>query len=234
MPNTWLNEGGQSAFGAALDHLLKMHPYKKQAETEAVAQGLSLLSYLEAQALSIAGGVDQVAFLAKNLHVVPEFLGNRAPEADPYATAIIAGLKLDASLESLVIQFVAGMCGLAYGTADILDALKDKGIHIRTLIVSGGAAKSAILRRIMADTTGMLVALPISEEPVLLGGAIIAVAASEKSEIGQVAQQMSVIGEVTEPIGGGINDYHNAKRKIYHELKNANKNARKLMEVFIA
>ncbi|WP_441937559.1 FGGY-family carbohydrate kinase [Neorhizobium galegae] len=32
------------------------------------------------------------------LHVVPEFLGNRAPFADPHARAVIAGLGMERDL----------------------------------------------------------------------------------------------------------------------------------------
>ena len=53
--------------------------------------------------------------LADGLHVVPEFLGNRAPLADPQARAVIAGLGMDDDLASLIALYVAGLCGIGYG-----------------------------------------------------------------------------------------------------------------------
>ena len=48
----------------------------------------------------------EVARLANGLHVVPEFLGNRAPFADPDAKGLIAGLSMDQSLDSLIELYV--------------------------------------------------------------------------------------------------------------------------------
>ena len=232
MPDLWLNEGGQSAFGAATDYLVGMHPYKAEAQKEADVAGLSLLDYLEKLAIEPFHQLSEVALLAKGLHVVPEFLGNRAPDADPDATGIIAGIKLDASRENLVRLFVAGLCGLAYGTADILDALKEKDIPIKTIIVSGGAARSPLMRRILADATGLEVALPSSTEPVLLGSSIVGASAFEKSDLAQVAASMSAIGETIEPQQRLANAFHAAKREIYKDLKRSEHAARLLMQKF--
>jgi len=232
MPDLWLNEGGQSAFGAATDYLVGMHPYKAEAQKEADAAGLSLLDYLEKLAIESVHQLSEVALLAKGLHVVPEFLGNRAPDADPDATGIMAGIKLDASRENLVSLFVAGLCGLAYGTADILDALKEKDIPIKTIIVSGGAARSPLMRRILADATGLAVALPSSAEPVLLGSSIVGASAFEKSDLAQVAASMSAIAETIEPQQGLANAFHAAKREIYKDLKRSEHAARRLMQKF--
>ena len=85
--------------------------------------------------------------------MVPEFLGNRAPFADPEAKALIAGLGMDSSLDSLVALYVAGLCGLGYGARQIVSAMSDKGIAIDTIVVSGGAAQSELVRQLLADTT---------------------------------------------------------------------------------
>ncbi len=47
VPGLWLNEGGQSAAGAAIDHLIGSHPAYKQAVEAARAAGLDVLDYLE-------------------------------------------------------------------------------------------------------------------------------------------------------------------------------------------
>lgn len=232
MPGLWLNEGGQSAFGAATDYLVGMHPYKREAEMEAEAAGLSLLDYLEQLATGSISDLSQAALLAKGLHVVPEFLGNRAPDADPDATGIIAGIRLDASRENMVRLFVAGLCGLAYGTADIIDALREKDVPIKTIIVSGGAAKSPLMRRILADATGLEVALPSSVEPVLLGAGIAGACAFEKDDLANIAGSMSAIAETIAPQDGLVSAFHAAKRTIYKDMKRCELAARNLMRAF--
>jgi Ribulose kinase len=90
--------------------------------------------------------------------VLPEFLGNRSPHADPSARAVIAGLDLDCDLDSLERLFVSGLCGLAYGLADVVDVMRAHAIPCRMMVISGGASRSPLVRQIMADTTGLTVA----------------------------------------------------------------------------
>lgn len=232
LPGIWLNVGGQSAFGAAIDHLVSMHPAVSAARKEAEAASISLLGWLEQRAIQRGGGIDDAALLARDIHVVPEFLGNRAPDADPEASAILSGLRLDASLDNLTDVFVAGLCGLAYGTADIVDALTAEDVPIKTMVVSGGAAKSPLLRRLLADATGLTVAIPSSPEPVLLGAAVIAASASRKVPLIETASSMSAISSEVQPQTNRIAEFHHLKRRIYGELKQIDRNARDLMERF--
>jgi len=56
---------------------------------------MSLLSWLEAQAVMQKPSLSEVALLANRLHIVPEFLGNRAPFSDPDARRIIEPAAAD-------------------------------------------------------------------------------------------------------------------------------------------
>ncbi|SKA23997.1 FGGY-family carbohydrate kinase [Consotaella salsifontis] len=230
VPGFWLLEGGQSAYGAALDHLVTLHPAYPTVKAAADTAGQSLPAYLEAQALALAGSLEEAALLARSVHVVPEFLGNRAPYADPEATAVIDGLGLDASPASLVRLYVAGLCGLCYGTRQIVAAEQAKGVPLDTLVVSGGAAVSPLFRQILADATGLAVALPQTSEPVLLGGAIVgAVAAGAYPSIEAAAGAMSRIKETISPAGGSVAAFHEAKFKAFCLLQDADREIRGLM-----
>src|SRR6516165_1039613 len=111
VPGQWLCEGGQSAAGAAIDHLVRAHAAYPEAAAAAAAQGCTVLEYLERRVTDASGSVSEAALIARNLHVLPEFLGNRSPHADPLARAVVTGLDLDDSLASLARLFVAGLCG---------------------------------------------------------------------------------------------------------------------------
>ncbi|WP_176084033.1 FGGY-family carbohydrate kinase [Martelella sp. HB161492] len=231
VPGYWLLEGGQSAYGAALDYLLTLHPAYAAMKEKAAEASMALPFYLEKRATEKAGSLEAVAGLARNLHVVPEFLGNRAPYADPEATGVISGLTLDSSEDSLIRLYVAGLCGLCYGTRQIIDAEKAKGLPLETLVVSGGAAQSPLLRRILADATGMKVALPETVEPVLLGGAIIgAVAAGFYSDLKDGAGKMSAIKEISEPAGGENAKLHDKKFAAFAALQDADRKIRQAMK----
>lgn len=199
VPGLWLNEGGQSAAGAAIDHLIHMHPFAVEAEKQAAAQGKGLADSL-AEEVGARGGAEKAAAIIGDIHVVPEFLGNRAPFADPDARAIIAGLDLDAGLDSLTALYLAGLCGLGYGARQIVEAQKAKGIETDTIVVSGGAARSHLVRQVLADTTGLVIAASTSPEPVLLGSAMLgAVASGAYPDLAAAMHAMSELGAVNRP-----------------------------------
>jgi D-ribulokinase len=230
VPGLWLNEGGQSAAGAALDHLLTLHPAHGAAAAKARETKLPLLAWLEKQVLADTPQLGEVARLTAGLHVVPEFLGNRAPHADPDARALIAGLDLEGDLASLMKLYVAGLCGLAYGARQIVEAMAVKSIALEQIIISGGAAQSPLVRQIIADATGLEVAVADTPEPVLLGAAMLgAVAGKAYPTLGEAMGGMSALGAVHAPAPGTIGAFHDAKFKVYESLQAAGRQARALM-----
>jgi D-ribulokinase len=200
VPGLWLNEGGQSAAGAALDHLVTLHPAASEAATRAKAAGTSVTAWLAEQALSRAASPAEATRLADGIHVVPEFLGNRSPFADPGARAVIAGLTLDTSLDSLIGLYLAGLTGLGYGCRQIVAAMAKAGIDVDTIVISGGAGASPLVRQVLADSTDVAVAATSSPEPVLLGSAMLgAVAAGHHPDLMSAMGSMSAMGATHQP-----------------------------------
>lgn len=199
VPGLWLNEGGQSAAGAAIDHLVRLHPLAPEATRQAEAAGQSLVGWIEAQAARAL--VDRpLAGLLDDLHVVPEFLGNRAPFADPGARAIIAGLGLEEDENSLIALYLAGICAIGYGLRQIVAALKAGGADLQTVVISGGAGRSALVRRLLADASGTAIAVCATEEPVLLGAAMTAaIADGARPDLPTAMAAMSVAEETITP-----------------------------------
>src|SRR5258706_8216147 len=104
----WLNEGGQYAAGAAIDHLVRSHPACNEVAAAAHAQGAEILEFLERRIVSRVQNPGEAALFARDIHVLPEFIGNRSPFADPDSRAIVAGMDLDADIGSLEPLFLAG------------------------------------------------------------------------------------------------------------------------------
>lgn len=220
VPGLWLNEGGQSAAGAAIDHLVAMHPASPQARLQAEAAGSSLVAWLEGEASKMCDGLENVVALAGSIHVVPEFLGNRSPHADPDAKAIIAGLGLDKDVEDLVALYVAGMCGIGYGLKQLLVKLADEGIPVQLIVASGGAAQSNLVRQLLADTTNVAVTSADTAEPVLLGAAMLAaVASGHHDKLSEAMTAMSTLSTVFKPAGGRIEELHDARYRIFERLQ---------------
>jgi D-ribulokinase len=231
VPGFWLNEGGQSAAGAAIDHLLRSHPAYAEASSAARNEGVDVIEFLERRIIAQArGNPGGAAALARDVHVLPEFLGNRSPYADPDSRAMIAGLDLDADIGAMQRLFVAGLCGLAYGLADVIDAFAAHKMDSNVIVMGGGASRSPLVRQIMADTTGLTVALPQTQEPVLLGAAMLgAVAGGAHGSIGETMASMSALGSSSEPTAAGMAEFHRGKRRVYNRLRALDRESRATM-----
>ncbi len=222
VPQAWLNEGGQSVAGAAIERLLSMHPATPEAKRRAQAAGESLPEYLATLAVQgqRAGRLSDTARLADGLHVVPEFLGNRAPFADPHARAVIAGLGMEADESSLVALYIAGLCGLGYGLRQIIEAQAAAGAPVDSVVISGGAGRLDLVRQLLADTTGKPVLATQAEEPVLLGAAILgAVAAGRFENVPLAMAGMSKISTRYSPCQGDIAALHAQRFVAFEKLQ---------------
>jgi D-ribulokinase len=230
VPGFWLNEGGQSAAGAAIDHLVRSHPAYNEAAAAAHAAGMEILEFLERRIVSRSKTLGEAALLARGIHVLPEFLGNRSPFADPDSRAVVAGMDLDVDIGSMERLFVAGLCGLAYGLADVVDAFRSHGVDSDLMVIGGGAGRSALVRQIMADTTGLTVAVSETQEPVLLGAAMLgAVAGGSYGSIGEAMASMSAIGRRSEPTAPGTADFHRTKRQVHGLMRKLDRESREAM-----
>jgi D-ribulokinase len=227
VPGLWLNEAGQSAAGAAIDHLTSMHPATPEARLLAKEAGKGLTAWLADAALAVAPEASQAATLADGLHVVPEFFGNRAPFADPDARALIAGLDMDVSVAGLIRQYVAGICGLGYGLRQIIDAQLEAGVEVDTIVISGGAGQHPLVRQLMADTTNVKVASPKTDEPVLLGSAMLgAVAAGQYADLTHAMASMTEMGSLHIPAGGTLPAVHDKRYEAFKLLQEAGRKIR--------
>jgi FGGY-family pentulose kinase len=198
-PGLWLNEGGQSATGALLDHILAWHSAGAALGSDGHARVL-----LRITELSAADGAE----IAPRLHVLPDFHGNRSPLADPHAVGVISGLTLDASFDSLARLYERTAVAIALGTRHILDALNARGYAIDHLHVTGGHTKNPLLMRLYADATGCTVVQPAEEDAVLLGTAMVAATgAGLYPDLPAAAAAMANAGAVITPDPAGRAGY---------------------------
>ena len=220
VPDAWLNEGGQSVAGAAIERLLSMHPAAPDARRRAQDAGQSLPEMLAGLATQAAASLSDTVALADGLHVVPEFLGNRAPLADPQARAVIAGLGMDDDLQSMVALYVAGLCGIGYGLRQIIEAQTAAGAPIERVVISGGAGRSDLVRQLLADATGKAVLATRAEEPVMLGAAMLGAVAGRRFDGVQSAMaRMSQISRRYEPAVGTVAACHEARFRAFKQLQ---------------
>lgn len=216
----WLNEGGQSAAGAAIEQLLSFHPAAGEAQELAKAQGLSLPALLTELAAKKVGRLSEAVELAGGLHVVPEFLGNRAPFADPHARAVIVGLGMEHDIDNLVSLYIAGLCGIGYGLRQIIDVQASSGAPIEKVVISGGAGQLDLVRQLLADATGKPVLSTRAEEPVLLGAAILgSVAAGVFADIRSAMASLSRTDGTYAPADGKAAEQHARRYAAFQQLQ---------------
>ncbi|XP_016015396.1 FGGY carbohydrate kinase domain-containing protein isoform X3 [Rousettus aegyptiacus] len=81
VPGFWLNEGGQSVTGKLIDHMVQGHAAFPELQAKATARCQSVYAYLNSH-LDLIKKAQPVGFLTVDLHVWPDFHGNRSPLAD--------------------------------------------------------------------------------------------------------------------------------------------------------
>jgi D-ribulokinase len=200
----WIAEGGQSATGALLHHILTTHPAHPAAEKKAYEKGLTVFEYLNKhlEMLRSQSGAPTISFLARHIFctssilanaVYPDFAGNRSPLADSRLRGTIHGLTLEANLDTLALHYYATIEAIGLQTRQIIEALNNAGHSIRSIFMSGGQCKNALLTQTISkypnekrgrhSCTGLPVVMPYYiESAVCLGSAMLGVkAASERN-----------------------------------------------------
>jgi D-ribulokinase len=162
--------------------------------------------------------------------VVPDFLGNRSPHAEPEARAAIAGLGMERDLANLVSLYVAGILGLGYGLRQIIAASRAKGAVIETIALSGGAGRHPLVRQLLADCTGVPLAAARQPEPVLLGAAMLgAAAAGAFPDLGAAMAAMTGEADFHRPAAGAVASAHERRFAAFEVLQQAARNARRFL-----
>ena len=233
IPGYWLNEGGQSATGALIDHIITSHPLYENAKELADKQGKTVYQLLNDRLLELAGNKEDIAFLTKDIHVLPYFHGNRSPRANAHLTGTITGLKMSKTLDDMALQYLATIQGIALGTRHIIEVMHDSGYDIDTIMACGGGTKNSVFLQEHANATGCMILLPEESEAVLLGSAMLgSVAAGFYSDIPDAMNAMSRISKSMMPQTEKIKHFYDAKYKIFHKMYEDDAQYKRLMEAF--
>ncbi|KDO62452.1 hypothetical protein CISIN_1g006707mg [Citrus sinensis] len=238
VPKFWLTEGGQSATGALLDYIIENHVASRSLANRAASRHVSLFELLNGTLESMIHERNSpfVAALTEDIHVLPDFHGNRSPIADPKSKGIICGMTLDSSEKQLALLYLATVQGIAYGTRHIVEHCNAHGHKIDTLLACGGLAKNPLFLQQHADIIGCPIILPRENESVLLGAAILgAVAAKRYSSLIEAMKAMNAAGQVIHPSKDPkVKKYHDAKYLIFRELFEQQVSQRSIMAQALA
>lgn len=162
VPGKWHMMGVMLSAGGALQWFRNSLCAEEQAK--AAVSGRDAYEYITEAAQGVPPGAEGLLFL-------PYLTGERTPHKDPFAKAAFIGLSLRHSKAHMAR---AVMEGVAYGMRDSLDIMRDLGVPLNISRVSGGGARSALWRQILADTGRIEIARINVDEGPAFGAAILA------------------------------------------------------------
>jgi FGGY-family pentulose kinase len=215
-PGLWLNEGGQSATGALVDHVITTHAAYSALAEEASQAGITIYQRLNELLEVLSAPLPFPALLTEHLHVMPDFHGNRSPRADASLRGMVSGLRLSAMAEDLALLYLATVQAIAYGTRHIIETLNGQGYAIDTVLACGGGTKNPVFLREHADAAGCRIVLPAEPEAILLGASMLgAVAGGVHPDLPAAMAAMSRAGRVVQPGAEAARRYHDAKYAVF-------------------
>jgi len=217
-----LSEGGQSAAGALIDHVIETHAAYGEAKALAAASGVPVSAALNERLEEMAreGGLESPHMLARGVHVTPDFLGNRSPLADPLCRGAVTGLPLSATLDDLATLYLAVVQSLACQTRHILEEMEVAGHDkFEAVFCCGGLSKNPLYVKAHADILGVPIVLPECDEAVLLGSAVLAAAASgAHPSVAAAMAAMTRAGETVVGDGGEVERFCDRKYIVFRRM----------------
>lgn len=155
LPDLWLYEAGQAAFGDVLSWFVRTFP-----------RGPDLAS-------SFAAYNDEAATLMpgdNHLVGLDWWNGNRVPHADSRLSGLMMGFRLDTTAAGIYRALMEALC---YGTRRILELASAGGLDTRRLVMTSGLAETnPLLVAIMADILDREIELPTIAHATATGAAI--------------------------------------------------------------
>lgn len=223
LPNTWLFEGGQTAAGSALDHVLKSHPAYSSDMT---------FSYLNDKIGDLVGD-QSLHKQTTNLHIQPDLHGNRSPLAISWFRGMVCGLDLHSDFENLLLIYLATLQGLALGIRFVLERLSEQNITFTRIITCGGLAKNPFYLQILSTVTKLPVFRPHFGNMMCKGSALLAKCAAEEKTLDEVIKvcqnsDQSKNTDAFNPMEELI-DFYDAKYTVYCKMTSDQIAYRKIM-----
>jgi FGGY-family pentulose kinase len=223
LPGLWLNEGGQNATGALLDHLLR----EKRIYNELTAgKDETIFDILNRE----VSGLRKKNFeFNKNLNILPYFYGNRSPRADPNLWGMIDGLRLEDDINSYAKLYLSAIQALAFGSRHIIEAMEEKGYRIKNIVVTGGHTKNELLLEEHANILERPIYLTAETENMLLGGAInAATAAGAYPTLIEAMANMTRMGREISPNADKF-DFYRKKYRVFRRMYDFQEEIREIL-----
>jgi len=145
---------------------------------------------------------------AGGILVLPHFVGAGAPHWNPDARGVIIGLALGHTKSHMVRALMEGVC---FEIRKNVEVMRQLGLKVDEMRITGGATRSKLWNQIQADIYNLPVMTGVIEEATALGAAILAgVGSGVYKSVSEAAEEVVNVKERIEP--------NQANREIYDEL----------------
>ncbi|PNY26336.1 sugar kinase [Tolypocladium capitatum] len=210
LPGYWLAEGGQSATGELLRHMLDVHPAYHGTCALAKAEDKHIYDFLNAHLGRMAErqNAPGIPYLARHLFFYGDLWGNRSPVADASMKGCMIGVDSDKSSDNMALWYYATMEFIAMQTRQIIEQMNTSGHRISSIFMSGSQCQNPVLMGLMATTCGMPVLIPqYVHAAVVHGAAMLGAKAarhrpddgSEPETLWSIMDRMSKPGRLVRP-----------------------------------
>lgn len=204
IPGQWMAEGGQSATGELLRHMVESHiGYISGSALPPGGLGdKSVYAYLNEhlEDMRAKSGAPSVAYLARHLFFYGDLWGNRSPLADPNMKGALVGMGSDTSVDNLALMYYATMEFIAMQTRQIVEAMNAAGHNIRSIFMSGGQCLNGILMDLIATACDKPVVIPeYIGAAVVHGAAMLGAKAAGADAQGKTEDLWSIMRRMSKP-----------------------------------
>ena len=202
LPDFWLAEGGQSATGEMLKHVIETHPAHQEALSIAESYNANIYTYLNEKLMEMQDeqSAPSVAYLGRHFFFYGDLFGNRSPVADPTMVGSITGLSSDKTVTGLALYYYGAMESIALQTRQIIDTMNAAGHKISSIFMSGSQCQNEILMELMATACEMPVLIPrYVTAAVVHGAAMLGVKAASVNKEGKSESLWSIMDRMSKP-----------------------------------
>jgi FGGY-family pentulose kinase len=202
IPDYWMAEGGQSATGELLKHVLETHPAFQQAMSVAETFNANIYDYLNEHLAELQTKEDAptISYLGRHFFFYGDLFGNRSPIADPNMKGSVIGLSSDRSVDGLALMYYATMEFIALQTKQIIQRMNDSGHVINSIFMSGSQCQNSILMDLMATACEMPVVIPrYVHAAVVHGAAMLGAKAASADKDGNTEPLWDIMDRMSKP-----------------------------------
>ena len=202
IPGYWIAEGGQSATGELLRHILETHPAYSEALSMSKETNSNVYHFLNDRLRDMARKVNapSLSWLGRHIFFYGDLFGNRSPIADPSMTGAVIGLTSDKSVDGLCIYYYAALEFIALQTRQIKETMNKAGHKIGSLFMSGSQCQNEILMDLIALACEAPVVIPrYVHAAVVHGAAMLGAKAATADDQGRTEDLWAIMSRMSKP-----------------------------------